>query len=258
MLAKYSRKLLRRWIKAFLKSVGVYVFRAPPRGTDLTYDFRHALPHQPFHIIFDVGANIGQSASWFLRDYAEACIWCFEPSAQLYAGLKNRYANNPRVTCEHCAIGSSGGEATLIQTANSSMFHLSGNATVLPPGVTAIGSEGVRVMTLDDYCSRCGIDHVDFLKIDTEGHDLEVLRGAIGMLASNRVACVQCECSMNPENKFHCAFEDIKDLLENFNYRLFGIYEQTQEVFESTPNLRRVDAVYISSDVILTNPISVP
>ncbi len=191
---------------------------------------------------------MGQTTQSYLRAFPKARIWCFEPSSESFDALSQRFRSNPLVTCERLALGSHERIETLVcDTRSQTMNHL--QAAVLPPatGFAADQTELVSVATLDSYCERSGIDTVDLLKVDTEGHDLEVLKGAMKLLEAEKIACVQCECSVNPDNGFHARFEDIKALLEDNNYRLFGIYEQTEEWFARLPILRRVNVMYISA-----------
>ncbi len=67
------------------------------------------------------------------------------------------------------------------------------------------------------------------MKIDTEGYDLEVLRGAESLLTHQRVDLVQVEAGMNRDNHRHVTFILLTEYLERFNYRLFGIYNQSGE-----------------------------
>ena len=248
---------LKSVIKKGLKARGVHVYRALPRGFELAHDLRSALPHQRFEIIFDVGANIGQSAASFLDDFPAARIWCFEPSATLHSKLARRFSDNSRVTCERFALSSSQGEAYLKHSPNTSMFHLTSLCSdELPANVTPGDGEIVVGKTLDRYCHDAGISHIDFLKVDTEGHDLEVLRGANSLLAAGTIACLQCECSMSRDNVFHRSFEEIKFFVEPFGYRLFGIYEQVEDWIMDKPNLRRIDAAFVAPVVMWENRIS--
>ena len=64
------------------------------------------------------------------------------------------------------------------------------------------------------------------LTIDTEGHDLEVLRRAQPLLRRGAIDIAQAEVSMNPENTLHVSFSAVREFLEQFEYRLFGLYEQ--------------------------------
>ena len=54
---------------------------------------------------------------------------------------------------------------------------------------------------------------------------------------------------MNPENTFHVKFEDVKQYLEKFDYRIFGIYEQVPERSINKPILRRVNIVFVSQTI---------
>jgi FkbM family methyltransferase len=233
-------------IKSFLQQQEIYIYRRPPRGANLAFDLRKYCPQQSFNILFDIGANVGQTTAEFREWFPKARIWSFEPSGELNRELVRRFAGDPRVVCENVALGSVDGEARLNHTSVRTMFHLASAATEPPPDLLTGEFESVKVTTLDSYCQTAGIASIDFLKIDTEGHDLEVLRGSRRMLSEGRAAFVQCECGMNPENRFHCSFEETKALLERYGYRAFGFYEQIDEMFTQMPNLRRANVVFIS------------
>jgi hypothetical protein len=115
----------------------------------------------------------------------------------------------------------------------------------LPGQLAVLSTTEIVVDTLDSYCGAAAIDRIDLLKVDTEGHDLDVLRGGEEMLSRRAVACLQCECSTSPDNRFHVQFEDVKSFLEPHGYRLFGIYEQMGEWTLNAPYLRRVNAAFV-------------
>ena len=105
-------------------------------------------------------------------------------------------------------------------------------------------------MTLDDFCQDQKINHISYLKVDTEGADLDVLQGARGALERNEIDFVEVEAGMNPHNKYHVPLEKLKSFLEGHDYYIFGIYEQVREWIEKKPNLRRTNAVFISNKMI--------
>jgi hypothetical protein len=84
------------------------------------------------------------------------------------------------------------------------------------------------------------------MKIDTEGYDLHVLRGARGMLADQKIDLVQVEAGISPENVRHVRLEAMKSYLEERDYFLFGFYDQVPEWPTGRPHLRRANAVFIS------------
>ena len=97
------------------------------------------------------------------------------------------------------------------------------------------------------------MDRIGLLKVDSEGHDLQVLIGFRKMLAATRIDLVEAEVGMNPENKRHVSFEAVKAYLERFGYRLFLIYEQTYDVpFSGRAVLRRCNVVFVSEKTAQT------
>lgn len=87
----------------------------------------------------------------------------------------------------------------------------------------------VDVVALDEFLRRHDVPVIDFLKIDTEGSDLDVLHGGHRALAARRVRLIQVEASMNPENSLHFGLQRFIDCLCPHDLLLFGLYEQVHE-----------------------------
>jgi FkbM family methyltransferase len=210
----------------------------------LCVDIRKRLPRETFATIFDVGANRGQSAAKFLVDFPNANLICFEPSPDTFAGLLKRFSGEARVEAVQTAVGSIVGEVRFSNPRAKSVTHRiasTEDSSDLPV---------VPVTTLDVFCRDKGIKSVDLLKIDTEGHDLEVLKGARDLLNSAEISMFVAECTPNPDNAYHVQLADIHALATSFGYRMFGVYEQHPEWPTNKPHLRRVDAAYVSPAVI--------
>ena len=111
--------------------------------------------------------------------------------------------------------------------------------------------ESVPVVRLDDFCLQNGMRRVGLLKIDTEGHDLEVLRGAEALLGNSTIDVVQVEAGMTRRNDLHVPFRAFEDFFGERDYLLFGFYDQKHE-WSGEPQLRRADAVFVSSRVVNT------
>jgi hypothetical protein len=111
----------------------------------------------------------------------------------------------------------------------------------------------VEIKTLDDVIKTIKLDGIDYLKIDTEGHDLDVLRGAAFSLAAGKVNTIGVECGTNRDNHHHVSFCSMQSHLEALGYRAFYIVERMQEWPSRGPQLRRVNAIFISPDVIARN-----
>ena len=149
-------------------------------------------------VAFDVGANVGDYSLMLRRHAPEASIYAFEPSAKTCEQLTRNVAQAGRVrafnlglsdeekTVELYSYTVEGGEASLISSIDKR----------LPPQVLNVevsASEAVRVQTLDRFCEEQNVERIDFLKLDVEGHELAVLRGARRMLSEGRVSMIQFE-----------------------------------------------------------------
>ncbi|HXG75415.1 MAG TPA: FkbM family methyltransferase, partial [Gaiellaceae bacterium] len=102
----------------------------------------------------------------------------------------------------------------------------------------------------DTFCAERGIEQINYLKIDTEGADLEVLKGASRMLAENRIDLVQVEAGLNPNHDWHVPFETLKAELERFGYHLFSVFEQTRNWYPGAPYLQWANPVFVSNAVV--------
>ena len=138
---------------------------------------------------------------------------------------------------------------------SSDMFFLLGQSKESPINKD-VPTESVDIVTLDEFCRTKRIDHINYLKIDTEGGDLEVLKGAVGMLTEQRIDLVQVEAGMNPTNSRHVSLESLKAFMESHMYFLFGVYEQENEWLTREPHLRRTNPVFISQQMIGRHGVS--
>jgi FkbM family methyltransferase len=110
-----------------------------------------------------------------------------------------------------------------------------------------ISKETIQITTLDRISESMGIRQIDFLKIDTEGFDIEVLKGAMTFLKERQITFVQVEAGMNPYNQRHIPIQKFVDFLRPFGYILFGIYDQHLE-WSGEKRLRMSNPVFISCE----------
>ncbi len=235
-----------KWIG---RATGNHIFRSLPRGVDVFHDIAKDLPQQRFEIFFDVGANIGQSAQEYTKKFPSARIVSFEPVPATFKQLQKNLTHFARVRCVPLALASRAGQCSMLALGTSPSNRL------VSTGEPADSEKTISVeqQTLDHFCDTEKISHIHYLKIDTEGADLDVLRGAEKMLAQQNIDLVQVEAGMNPRNTHHVPFEELKKHLEQHDYFLFGIYEQRREIFSGEPHLRRTNCVFVSRQVIEAN-----
>jgi FkbM family methyltransferase len=138
----------------------------------------------------DVGANVGDwTAALKSLSKPGAAFVAYEPSQSAFAALRGRFANDASVEVRDVAFGDRPTTMSFLEEGDA------GKGSTLVPGLTRVEgkSRTVAVTTLDAEFDRLGWPHADFVKIDAEGYDFRVLRGAQACLDAQRIACLQFE-----------------------------------------------------------------
>jgi FkbM family methyltransferase len=232
------------------KSTKLHLYRILPRGVNVLFDIKILLPNSVPNIIFDVGANVGQLSKQYVEWFPRSQIYCFEPVSSTFAELQKNMMKFDNTHLFKLAFSSEKGRADICcEPSRSTLYTLNlDNISHVNASI-----ENVDLETIDEFCHRENIPKIGLLKIDTEGHDLEILKGAEKLLSTQMIDIVQVEAGMSPKNHKFVPFEDFKLYLENKGYYLFGVYDQVHEHYTGESNLRRANPVFISSHVIELN-----
>ncbi|WP_165492146.1 FkbM family methyltransferase [Egibacter rhizosphaerae] len=199
--------------------------------------------------MFDIGANVGQSAKAYLDAWPTASIWCFEPVSSSYEALVQGVGGHPQVQVERLALGEAESDAVAIEARRQGVRNRVLDVTGAGNYQRKVPRERVVMCTGDAYCAKRGIQHISFCKVDTEGLDLEVLRGLERMLSANRIDLVQVEAGMNASNSSHVPFEAFRRHLHPRGYRLFSLPGQAVGMW-GVPEMRRANPVFVSETVV--------
>ena len=195
-------------------------------------------------VIFDVGANIGEYAKDIRKVFGDSAkIFCFEPGAATFEQLQQNIQSDSGTSAHRFGLGETEGAFTLFYDQPASTIA---SLHDLPSDHPWKGdrTEQVQVRTIDNFCKDEGIAHIHFLKVDVEGHELQVLRGASEMINSDKVDYVQFEFGFRQmDSKGY--FRDFYNLLHE-RYNLFRIvqdgvypistYHESLEVFVGVSN----------------------
>jgi len=144
--------------------------------------------------IFDVGANKGQFLELMENGlhsiYSGIHIHAFEPDRHAYKSLCDYAASYSNVTLNNIGLGKRVGEFELLyDQAGSGLASLS-KRRLEHFGIDFKYADKVTLDTLDNYCMNHAIPSIDLLKLDVEGHELDVLQGGLQMFRSRRVRMV--------------------------------------------------------------------
>jgi FkbM family methyltransferase len=216
-----------------------------PRGVDIYYDIKKEVDTSHFRSVFDVGANEGKSISKYLNWFPKADVYGFEPSENVFPVLKSNFSEHSRANLINTALGNNIGTKELVVGSNSKRgsFHFE------ETGDEVVNRHCVSIETLDNFCFSNDIDKINFLKIDTEGHDIEVLKGAKKMLSNHRIDFVQSEVTTDYENELHRSMCKMIKYMKKHGYKVYGFYDQTNEWRKEKPYLRRVDTVFVKNSI---------
>jgi FkbM family methyltransferase len=151
--------------------------------------------------VIDVGANIGQFASWVRGSGFEGPIISFEPQPDEHAALTAAAERDPEwIVAPRCAVGATDGSAQIHVAGNSqssSMLEMLDLHKDNAPTSAYVDSLETPVHRLDDMLAELGFDPTNsLLKIDTQGFETEVLRGASSTLPV--IAAAHVELSLAP------------------------------------------------------------
>lgn len=235
-----SRRV-KTWLIAGLRRRGIRVFGAGslPRNLDLGTDLARLRPLALFRTVLDVGANTGQTARAFLGLFPQATVYSFEPVAATFRQLAGTFAENPRVVCEPVAMAERNGEEQMLVGDESVCARIVDDDV---RGDEVWQRQTVTVVRLEDYARSRKLGQIDLLKTDTEGRDLNVLRGGDALLRAGAVAFVLCEVGFSDADTQHSPLAAIHAYLHARDFVFLGLYDPRD--WAGGPELVFADALF--------------
>lgn len=226
--ARRMRIALKASLKRALKQAGLFVSRTSRFGIDANHDIHHLAEKWgvPISVFVDVGANTGDTAVKAREDFPQAKIYSFEPHPETFAQLNARIRDLKNIETVNLALSDRKGNTELYVYDRSLINSLVPDATF-----AVLHNEEARTIevprdTLGNFCSENGIDEISVLKIDTEGYDLVVLKGAVDLLSRQCIHFIFVEFNhlqRRPGVTGGSLFE-IDSFLAPFGYRFIASY----------------------------------
>lgn len=182
------------------------------------------------NIVFDVGSNIGILSVLYSKFTGySGKVYSLEPVNSTFERLKENLALN---RCENViplqiALSNATGSAKMRVFDDSASGINSLGEPKYPEYKT--NYELVKTDILDNFCDQLKIEHIDFLKIDVEGFEKNVLEGSDVLLKKNLIKFIQFEISDIPLKGAGRTPEEILYLLEKYNYSVFSFNQKTNK-----------------------------
>lgn len=207
-----GKELLRR---ALLRAnLDVHRRHHVPFGVRWRDDIAHYLNGRPLHVAFDVGAHRGETTLKLAHAFPGVRVHSFEPMPENFAVLASAVRDtgarpvNAAVSDRSGTVKLARGDSSLHASVHGSGAHVE-----------------VPAVTVDEYAAAQGVGRIDLLKIDTEGHELAVLRGARSQLEGGATEFIVCECEFAERvEEPHADFRALQDTLEPLGYRVVSFY----------------------------------
>jgi FkbM family methyltransferase len=176
--------------------------------------------------LLDVGANVGQTAIAFrtaLSSRVKVTTYCFEPFSTNFSKLKENTSALEDVYSFRLGMGSSP-DSMDVRLAPHSEWHSIANQEAW--NTDNMQTERINISTLDIFTTEYDVQPPIVLKSDTEGYDINVLKGAERLLRSAKIDLICCEVGFNVEDRQHSYFPEIFEYLARFGYRVYSIDDQ--------------------------------
>lgn len=174
----------------------------------------------------DIGANIGNHSNFFERHGGIG--WAFEPSSSNYKKLAS---NVEKTTCYNVALSDDEGQAELVtfESSRGNNYLKSSFNDKINNWGTGVNFETVMVATLDSF----GINAPTFIKIDVEGSELKVLKGATQTLTKyNPVLAIEMHTDETLlKAGFPYSRRDIEEFLGSLGYQKIASYDETNHFY---------------------------
>lgn len=174
-------------------------------------------------VVVDVGANVGDFAECVLAFQPWARLHLIEPLSETLPVLRSKFGEYSGVSLGTFALGSEPGEREFFvcQYDQASSFLETGAALKAGAYGLDFSRKEVRrvpVRTLVDYLREARVDHVDLLKLDVQGFELEVLRGAGDALG--RIDWIYAEAQFQELYRGGPLFSDVFEYLQTRGFEL--------------------------------------
>lgn len=196
--------------------------------------------------VLDVGANKGQSVDrWSLLLWKDTHFHCFEPLPNPFMILNNRFWTSKNIVLHNIGLGSDNTEHEMF------VSNIDDSSSLLAPTQTMHktyeqihfdSKDTISIKTLDSIFNNLSITGNILMKIDTQGYELEVLRGAKESLKN--IALIVVELSFTDFYQDQPLFWDVHNYLQSQWFQYYGSFEQSADPVDGKP--LQQDAIFVN------------
>jgi len=201
--------------------------------------------------ILDIGAYVGQISCKYAQLFPNATVYSIEPFSDSFDQLSNAAAkSNGTIRPFKVAVSDSIGRIRLNinrdRTCNSFFERPSQAGKYYSLKAEHVDQVEVDTVTLDEFCDKNGIHHIDILKIDAEGAEMKIFNGARRIFEQNKVDLVYTEVMFVKHYEGGCMYHEIASHLAQYHFSLFDIFNLKHA---ANGQLRYGNAIFLSEEM---------
>ena len=223
--------MFKKIVNLFLSHFG-YKFSKINQREDIIKLTRHIVKKKN-PTIFDIGTHEGETLDKFREIFPNAYFHCFEPIEISFNKLYKNYACK-NIRLNNLALGRKKQKKLFYQykKIDTSSFYLVNKKNKWLDIASKIANiekskflerkYKVPIIKLDDYVRENKIKFIDILKIDTQGYELEILKGSLNAIKNKKINCIILEIILSDTYNKNFSFYEIEKILVRKNYRLYA------------------------------------
>ncbi len=186
--------------------------------------------------VIDIGANSGEFIILSKNAFPSSPILAFEPISNEYNKIRNAFESDKSIEIVNKALGGQTGDAEIF------VGDFSPSSSIVKPERENYKVEKIKLDVLDNYLASFKNNSNVFCKIDVEGYELEVLKGATESLKKIKYLYLECRT----DNDLGCSFDEIYAFLNPLGFKYKGNYDST---FKENGELSHFDAFFVHKNL---------
>lgn len=197
-------------------------------------------------IIFDVGAHYGETSLSFRKSFPSAAIYAFEPFAESYRELAKNTAVHSAIQTFNFGFSDTEGPKLFsnnISSATNSLLETdSRGSDTWGKGLLETTSRiSLPFSTIDQFVASHSLPSIDILKLDVQGAEHLVLKGAEQTIRASRVGLIYSEVITQPTYQHQKALHEVLEMYHDYGFRLHNIFD-----LQTTAGgaLRQIDVIF--------------
>ncbi|HKK12072.1 MAG TPA: FkbM family methyltransferase [Flavobacteriaceae bacterium] len=187
----------------------------PITDSDITKEFIYQLVSKPNPTIIEIGCHDGTNTRWFLDIFDSPRIFCFEPDPRAALRFKQNIGNRTEISLFEYAISNKNGETTFYMSSGreseimpvewdcSGSIRKPKNHLKVHPWCKFENNIVIETKTLDTWCNEQSIDRIDFMWVDVQGAEIDVIRGGRNTLKKTRYLYTEYTIKNSMKGRYH-------------------------------------------------------